>query len=219
MTEETSTPLPPARKNKWAGRRWLDIAVALLALVISIVSIFVAQKSNQSMERVMRAGAWPFVQIGSGNTSDEGVREISFDVANVGTGAAQVYTFEMEVDGAPLPAGGHLLTRLLQACCEEEFTAAAELAGGESAAIGPELSSPVAERFLAPNSSIYALRWQWSEQNAELWAALDRARQSGRIVSTVCYCSVFDDCWIAHTNTFPPEEINYCPDSSRAQSR
>lgn len=209
MTDETPPLLNP-QDPKPTGHRWLDMLVAFSALLISSASIFVAYQSNQSMERLTRASSWPFLQIGSGNSSDEGEPQITFAVSNVGTGPARVYDFDMRVDGRPMPPGGHLLTRLLLACCEAEFNAAAERAGSPAAAFGQEMSAPVAERFLAPNGEIKPLLWQRTEQNRELWTALDRARQSGRITSSVCYCSVFDECWVAHSNSFPPEEVNSC---------
>lgn len=203
-------PINPQDPKK-TGARWLDMMVAFCALLISTASIFVAQQSNQSMERLVRASSWPFIQIGSGNASDEGEAQLAFGITNVGTGPARVHTFEMQVDGRPLPRGAHLLTRVLTACCEAEFDAAIERAGASQVgAMGQEMSSPVAARFLAPNGDIYAMVWPRTEQNAELWTALDQARQSGRITTTVCYCSVFDECWIARSNAFPPEEVNSC---------
>jgi len=215
MTDET--PLSP-QDPKRTGHRWLDMAVALFALLISTVSIFMAQQSNQSMERLVRAGSWPFVQLSSGNADDEGERELAFAVENVGTGPARIYSFAVEVDGERLSASGHLLTNILRACCKDTFDAAvAEV--GLTAVFGAEVSSPVARRFLAPNAAVIAIRWPQNEQNAALWAELDQARQGGRIVTSICYCSVFDECWVARSNAFPPEEIAGCappPQSARA---
>jgi hypothetical protein len=208
--EEAPQPLPNPNDPRRTGHRWLDMVVAFSALMISVVSVFVAQQSNQSMERITRASAWPFIQIGSGNASDEGAAELNFNISNVGTGPARVYTYDVQVDGRPLPPGGHLLTRMLQACCNAEFEAAITRAGGEVAAMDSEMSSPVAERFIAPEGDITSLRWPRTEQNRTLWTALDRARQVGRITTTVCYCSVFDECWIARSDSFPPEETNSC---------
>ncbi|MGE0740767.1 MAG: hypothetical protein AB7O98_05430 [Hyphomonadaceae bacterium] len=216
MTE--GPPLNP-QDPKRTGHRWLDLAVALFALLISSASIFVAYQSNQSMERLVRAGSWPFLQLGSGNVSDDGERQIAFAVSNVGTGPARIHDFEVKVDGAALPQEGHLLTNVLRACCDAEFRAAVAAAGGDVVAIyGDEVSSPVSRRFLAPNDDVTAMRWPRSDTNAALWAALDTARQTGRITQSVCYCSVFDDCWVARSDAFPPEEVNSC-ESAALQTR
>jgi hypothetical protein len=210
MVMTDGPPLNP-QDPKRTGHRWLDLAVALFALLISTASIFVAYRSNQSMERLVRASSWPFLQLGSGNVSDEGVHQIAFGVSNVGTGPARIHSFRMQLDGKPLPTEGHLLTNLLRACCDAEFRAAIEQAdGGIRAVYGNEVSSPVSQRFLAPNDEVTAMRWPRSSANAALWTALDTARQTGRITQSVCYCSVFDECWIAHSNAFPPEEVDSC---------
>jgi hypothetical protein len=26
-----------------------------------------------------------------------------------------------------------------------------------------------------------------------------------------CYCSVFDECWVAEARTFPPRQVERCP--------
>jgi hypothetical protein len=142
--------------------------------------------------------------------SDAGERELAFGVTNVGTGPARVSDFRMTVDGASLPAHGPLLAALLHACCEAEFATAIAQSGSERSATGNDITSPIAQRFLAPNESVYAIRWARAEQNAGLWGALDRARQQGRIAASICYCSVFDDCWVGRSNTFPPFEVDSC---------
>lgn len=218
MTDEVPPPLSP-QDPKRTGHRWLDLGVALSALLISSVSIFVAYQSNQSMERLTRASSWPFIQLGSGNASDEDEDQLAFSISNVGTGPARVYSFEMRVDGQPLPPGNHLLTRLLQACCAAEFAEATAHEGSQVAAMGREMSSPVAERFLAPNGELYALIWPRTDRNAAMWQALDTARQDQRITRSVCYCSVFEECWVAHSNVFPPEEVNSCESTTLQRAR
>lgn len=201
-------PEPPEPKK--TGHRWIDLTVALSALLISVVSIFVAQHTSETMERLVHASSWPFIQLGSGNATGDGVREISFSAENVGTGPARIHSFTMSVDGQPLPQDTHLLTELLRACCNEEFQAASERAGSPVAAIGYEVSSPVAARFLAPNTDVSAMRWRLGDDNEALWRTVDHARQTGRIVTSVCYCSVFDECWIARSDAFPPDDVSSC---------
>ncbi|WP_395647411.1 hypothetical protein [Terricaulis sp.] len=219
MTDETPPPISNPQDPKRTGHRWLDLTVALSALLISAVSIFVAYSSNQSMERIARASSWPFIQLGSGNAADDGAHELSFGVANVGAGPARLYTYDVQIDDKPLPPGGHLLTRMLQACCNEEFSAATARSGSQVSAMGSEMSQPMAERFIAPNTEVLALRWPRTEDNAALWAALDRARQGGRISVSACYCSVFDDCWVAETSVFPPREVASCDSAALARAR
>ena len=204
----TETHLPEPAKT---GRHRLDLFVAIAALTISAVSIFIARDTSQTMERLAHASFWPFLQLGSGNVRDDGVRAITFAMENVGTGPARIHAFELQVDGKPLPHAGHVLTQLLRACCDAEFTTALEANGNDFTAIyGSEVSSPVSRRFLAPDASVIAMSWPRTDANVSVWTALDRARQGGRITMSTCYCSVFDECWIARTNEFPPQEVDRC---------
>lgn len=212
--------MPETPEPKKTGHRWIDLIVAVSALSISVVSIFVARNTSETMEQLAHVSAWPFIQLGSGNATTDGQRELAFGAENVGTGPARIHTFTMSVDGEPLPRDGHLLTNMLRACCADEFRAASERAGGDVAALGYEMSSPVSSRFLAPNAEIYAIRWRRSEDNQALWTSADMARQTGRIVTSVCYCSVFDECWVARSDSFPPEEVNSCtPDEASTRGR
>lgn len=200
---------PPNPKK--TGHRWIDVVVAISALSISVASILVARDTSQTMERLAHASFWPFLQLGSGNVSDEGQHEIAFGVENVGTGPARIHRFDVQVDGQPIQTSGHLLTNILNACCEAEFRAAVDANDGVIVAVyGSEVSSPVANRFLEPNGDITAARWPRTEANRALWTTLDQARQTGRITMSTCYCSVFDECWVARSDTFPPEQVDSC---------
>ena len=210
---------PPEIKR--TGRNWLDTLLGVSAIVVSLTSLYLAYNSNDAMQRLVHASSWPFVQLGSGNTSDDGRFEMAFGLENVGTGPARIHSFEILVDGQQLPSGGHRLTNMLRACCNAEFEAALDANGGDIAAIyGAEVSSPVAHRFLATNDDITAVRWPRTEANRTLWTALDTARQSGRITMSSCYCSAFDECWIASSNTFTPEEVDTCtPEAPGSNAR
>ena len=201
-----------APEPKKTGHRWLDLLVALAALTISLVSIFVARNTSETMERLAHASFWPFLQLGSGNVRDDGTRAVTFAMENVGTGPARIHSFELQVDGKPLPPDGHMLTHVLRACCNAELETALARDGSDMIAIlGNEVSSPVSRRFLAPGAQAIAMSWPRSDVNAAVWSTLDDARQRGRITMTSCYCSVFDECWIARTNEFPPQEVERCP--------
>lgn len=219
MSDDAPAPPPNPNDPKRTGVRWLDMIVACSALLISAVSIFVAYQSNQSMERLTRASAWPFLQLTSSNAGDGGARVLGLGVENVGTGPARVYRYTVEVDDQAVPMDAHLLTEILRACCNAEFEASIAAAGGVLPVYGAEMSSPVSRRFLAPEGGVIAMQWPRTEQNATAWDALDRARQEKRIVASVCYCSVFDECWIARSDTFPPQETDSCERADLQEGR
>lgn len=208
---------PEPRKT---GHRWLDMVVALLALFMSVLSIFVAQHTSQTMERLVHANSWPFLQLGSGNANDDRQPELALVVSNVGTGPARIHAFDVLVDGQPISRERNMTYGVIEACCSDTFQAAVTRAGGDHiAAVGYDLTTPASQIFLASNEDVSPMRWTRNDTNAELWRAVDMARQTGRIQMRACYCSVFDECWIAETNVFPPTPVASCePGASPRES-
>lgn len=209
------TESPEARKT---GHRWVDLFVAFSALFISALSIFMGQQTGNSMEKLVHANSWPFLQLNSGNaTEDGGTGQLAFGVENSGTGPARVHDFYFLVDGERV-RGANYLYSLLRTCCEEELQAATARAGGNQLdAVGTEITSTVSSRFLATGEDVTAIRWPRTEANAALWNMVDQARQTGRITMRACYCSVFDECWIASSDSFPPAAVDRC-EAPEAQS-
>ena len=157
------------------GHRRLDIVLSTVAVVVSLVSIFVAYHTSHSMERLVQANSWPFLQLGHGNAFGEtlaigesSAAQIYFTVMNAGTGPAVIHDFEFRLDGQAITADGGAIDRFLKACCTDQMT--------DGAQIGPTASSPVSQTLLAPNTDLTILRWPLTKDNRELWLALDRVR-------------------------------------------
>ena len=199
------------------GHRGLDIVLSSVAVVISLVSIFVAYHTSHSMERLVQANSWPFLQLGHGNAFGETAvigepssAQIYFTVTNAGTGPAVIHNFEFRLDGQVFPADGGTIDKFLKACCVELLTGDAKAGGNES--------TPIADTVLAPGSNETVLRWPLRPENDKLWHALDRVRQQNRIAMSACYCSVFDECWVADTSTFPPRKVTSCETEATGKS-
>ena len=194
--------------NKKAGRRY-DGALNLAALFISCLSIGLAYLSNQSIERVERASAWPFLQLESGN--DLGDREeMYFLVRNAGTGPARIHSIGYLFDGSPVTAE-FVLDYIAQRCCADARRSMTAAAGDDLlAGYGTIRTAPLAPGFLAASGETVYLSWRKASANEVLWRAIDKARYTKRIGLRVCYCSVFDECWVTETSTFPPKAITSC---------
>lgn len=205
-------PVEAAPEVKKSGLSWVDLLLSITAVFVSACSLFLAQDSSRAMERLVQANSMPFLQLGSGNATDEGVSgQLAFSVRNAGTGPASIHSFAYVVDGREIPMRGFITYAVLRACCEAELERAVAAANGDTiAAIGNDLTSPISQTFLAAGDEAGAWRWARTPTNAELWQAVDRARQEGRITTRACYCSLFEDCWIAESNKFPPTPVDSC---------
>jgi hypothetical protein len=193
------------------GRRAIDLFLAIIALGVSAISIFVAYHTSHNMERLVQANSWPFLQLDHGNAFGEdpeigasGSDQIYFSVTNAGTGPAVLHSFELAMDGRSVKSDGRSIPGFLEICC------AASLSEGDER-LGPIASTPASRTLLAAGATIHVVRWPRTPENTKLWVALDQARQRGRIGMSACYCSAFDECWTADTNSFPPRPVESCP--------
>ena len=94
------------------GHRWIDLALALGALALSIGSIVIAIQNEAAMKRLVTANSWPYLQLGHGNVRD-GAEVIHFDVRNTGIGPAMLEKLVVSYRGQPLREARELLAR----CC------------------------------------------------------------------------------------------------------
>ncbi len=184
-------------------RPHLDILVALAALATSISSIWLALAQGDDMQRLVQAQSWPYIGFHSGNStvdeaSRERVRSLGFTVVNQGVGPARVRWMEVRVDGQAVANTTALMLR------------AAGLPLDARIDRRDAYTSGIQGRVLRAGEEITFLRWHHAAQREPVWSALDKAR-FGRIVIRTCYCSVFDECWISHSETPDPVGVAQCP--------
>jgi hypothetical protein len=193
-------------EHRKTGHTVIDVVVSVCALLISAVSILMAYHTGHNMERLVHANSWPALHLGSGNGSGDAL-VLSFSLHNAGIGPAQIYTLEFTCGDFAM-SWRESLTPLLEACCAE----AVRSVRATNPRWTPEISSlPVAGSFLSPREGVNAFQWPRREAEAKAWNALDRARIQGRVAMRACYCSVFDECWVAETGKFPPRHVPSCP--------
>jgi hypothetical protein len=200
---------PEVRKT---GQHKLDMITSICALGISAISIFMAWDNGNDMQKLVHASSWPALELGSGNHGTDGFA-ISFSLKNAGIGPARVHTFAFFVDHKKIQSP-YLMAGIAELCCSKEWTSGLARTGGDFLRVlGADMSRPIASTFLSPHEEVTAVRWPRTDENLPVWKAVDQARQQGRITMRVCYCSVFDECWIADQESFPPRAVASCPKS------
>lgn len=184
------------------GHRWLDLLLPLSALLISIVSIAIAlhhgkvmQSLVQQNERLVQANSLPYIELGFGSGDATGNARVTMLAINSGVGPAQIRSVVITVDGRPVAN----LKELMDACC----------GGRDDTRV---LSSTLLHRMIRVGETLeYVLI---TGMNAEMPAAqaLSRANNMGRVVTTICYCSVFEECWINASHGMDrPKRVEACP--------
>lgn len=187
-----------------SGHRWIDLIVPIAALFVSVISIWIAYHHGQVMkelveqnERLVQANSLPYLELNNNRTMAEpgsgDKPRIFFSAINRGVGPAQIRSVQVSVDGRPVRSS----RELVEACC-----------GKLTQVIG---SSTLSGRMIQPGQEVRYIEITPTPAGQDQAEAVFNAFLRGRVVATVCYCSVFDECWkLSSTDDGPPQRAQQC---------
>lgn len=182
------------------GHKMLDLTIALSAITISVISLFVAVGHGRTEEKLVAASSWPFLTF----ETDKGGLEaggwtIHLRVQNSGVGPARVKWFRVNLSGIQVRNRADLMSR----CCGVPV-------GDADQQIHRGLvsqNSPVG--VIPAREGIEILTWRARPGNDAIMSKLDGVRS--RLRTEACYCSVLDECWISDlTATAEPHHVDQC---------
>ena len=182
------------------GHGWVDIAIALSAITISVISLFVAVAHGRTEEKLVAASSWPFLTFDTEkNGLDAGAWNVYLILQNSGVGPARVKWLRMSLDGKPIRDRADLMSR----CCG--------VPGGtndEQIPLGLVSENPPIG-VLPARDRVELLTWRARPGHDAIIAKLDGIRH--RLRTEACYCSVLDECWISDlTATAEPRHVDRC---------
>ena len=178
--------------------RWLELAVAVTALVTSVSSIFLAVENGHTMEKLVQANSVPYLEGGFSDVTAEGAKVLSLDLLNRGVGPAHEESMHVTVDGRHVRNLKELMVASLGA--DEGAKAYEEFE--------PSLvANKVPKRFIAAGQSQLVFKLDRS-RDPPLWDLL--AKQQSRWNVDFCYCSVFDECWTVHGKWADDKSVKQC---------
>lgn len=201
-TPEIHPPHVPERKHK--GRRdglphWLELTIAVTALITSVSSIVIAIQHGHTMEKLVEANSVPYLEGGFSDVTDSGAKVMSLDLLNRGVGPAHEESMRVKVDNR--------YVRNLQ-----EFMTASlgpEAGGKAYAALTPSLvANKVPKRFVPAGATQLVFKYPRLPENAQWWDLLQK--QQSRWNVEFCYCSVFDECWFVHGKWADDKPVKQC---------
>jgi hypothetical protein len=195
-------------------RRVIELVIAAAVVAISLASLFTAVYQSIVMRRALEASVWPRLEWE--NSSYDPVRRvnaITFAIANRGVGPARIERVEILLDGARLSDRDALLIE----CCvdgatpEERAAALGMLKARGDVTI---FTSTVDGAALTPGQKHLIVEFERPVEDGPalaLWARMNEVRDT--LDLTVCYCSVFDDCWTtrARGHAQVTEPVRRCP--------
>jgi hypothetical protein len=192
-----------------APRHWLEYVSTFVAVIISVVSLWVAIGSEDANRKMVAASSWPFLQVTSGNSDGQDHPNLNFHVTNAGVGPAKVKSFEVFWKHKPYRTS----FELMHDCCGYEIPTGAPQTATGTLLPGQVSSSRVARDVIRSGEDISFLSYPLVPENVVTWKKFDNARQL-QMSYRICYCSVFDECW---TDTFDfggdagPQRVGVCP--------
>jgi hypothetical protein len=189
------------------GHRWIDLSVAGCALLVSFCSLGLAVHHGKTMERLVEANSRPFLQIIDSNaepTEEGAYREVlSFQMRNAGAGSARVEWFRIDLDGKPVE-DWYAFMRLMQS--EVSAASGTDIAATDR---GQLMTSDVPQ-YLQADGRIPSFHWPRTAENTLLWNYVNGVRMTDRLHMQACYCSIFDECWVADSKVFRPKPVEQC---------
>ena len=173
------------------------LVVSFAALSLGIYQARLMNAQTQLMQSQARASVWPYVSIGY-RISDEGeTLGYTWEINNDGVGPARIESVTLSLDGKPMRTWREVFRVLF----------------GDAAV--PATYSQIYGKVLPPNTNrettIEAVRIPTLEQAKIFYAA------QNRFEITICYCSVYDECWIAHRQDPKAQPTDRCDTSGTVQ--
>lgn len=206
--------------QKKLGIPWYDMAVPIAALFVSFVSIFIAWHHGQVMkelvvqnEKIVEAESFPYVEIDTSDLdSDRRTAAFRLTVQNQGVGPARIGEVTMTVNGQAVPDFPTLIDR----CCAHGLPQSVQRGAKKFRGMknGDVVLSTLRDRMIRPGEAVDAFDWEVTDTNREVIDRLKAGFASNAIRTSICYCSVFDDCWTRTDDDRRPTAVNQCPVAS-----
>jgi hypothetical protein len=161
--------------------------VSASATLIAIAALATAVYQAKLSREQAKASVWPYLL--QGNSGNNGYASI---IQNLGVGPAKIETFEVMVDSQAV----------------KNWAAAADAMGVKLSWKGHRTTS-IHPGIVIPAGAVIDLLQLPDSNDAKLFRSqVDRVRVS------LCYCSVYKDCWTVATKQDAPVPVKVCRDDS-----
>ena len=181
------------------GHRKLDLVLPLAALFVSFLSILIAYHHGSIMkelvaqnERLVQANSLPYLNHSISTLSGTGAGRVTFRVANEGVGPAAIRSVELMLDGRPVANSTQFLERFDIARAQLSVT-------------------NLTNRMVRSGTSVDYFDLTADPTIATQVDRMIAAVQDKRLVVRMCFCSVFEECWLSRGSNSRPVRVEQCP--------
>lgn len=184
------------------ARRGLNFETigSIAAIVIGACALFVAWDQAQIMRKQQHASVLPAVNVASGFSTEDDGYVMTVTLRNDGIGPAMIESAALYIDGEAVKDWPDMRDRLLPPALHHHFSSSLDSAAGMLAA--------------GERSEAIRIVWPRNDETRAGFEALKArvfAADPGQTHFSVCYCSVFDKCWISGPETaVRPQPVRKC---------
>ena len=173
--------------------------LSVAGVFIAIVALYAALTESAAVRQQTAATVWPFVQLLIEDYDTKANAGFTVSLSNAGVGPARMRALRLIVDGVPMRDWEHAVTLL----------------DGKTTA--PVSRNFISDRVISPDETVVML----STTDPDLARRFQASVANENISITYCYCSIFDECWLADSqeDIQNPEPVDECPDFGDAAFR
>ncbi|HPF25214.1 MAG TPA: hypothetical protein P5528_00920 [Steroidobacteraceae bacterium] len=193
-TQPAAEPIPPlSRAEKIFTRLTLwQTVLSVASVVVAVIALYAALTESAAVRKQTAAGVWPFVQLSIDTFDSADSASFTLALRNVGVGPARIRGVRLLLGGEAIHDWAHAV-RKLGASPTSEVT-----------------RNFVTDRVLSRDERVIMIGTHVPDLARRFQAALADPANS----ITFCYCSIFDDCWLADSSQDlqNPKSVESCPD-------
>jgi hypothetical protein len=180
VNDSKSASAKPQRRDIGDAASFIAVALSLLALATSAYQSWLMRNQTQLMQVQSRASVWPSVAIGENDTHTATADEFTWRVDNNGVGPAKIESVQVSLDGKPYRNWQALSAVLVP---DHPFHASQSSING--LVLPPSLNRETTVEMVKLTDQTLARAFHDAQTRFKI---------------EICYCSVYDDCWIANIN-------------------
>lgn len=174
---------------------WQTI-LSVVGVFIAVLALYAALTESDAVRQQTAAAVWPFVQISTADFDSGDRAGFTLSATNAGVGPALVHSMRVVIDGEPMHDWAHVVAHL----------------GG---ALDTQVErNSISNRVLSPSQTVVLI----STMNPALARAFHAVVANPENSVSLCYCSIFDDCWLVDSRdqALSPESVKNCPSFGKA---
>ncbi len=185
------------------NRHWAESALAIGAVVIAAVSLWVGYDTMQTNRQLVAAASWPFLKISESDITPSGRSQLTLMAVNAGIGPAKIESVELRWHGKAYRSS----LELLRACCS--------LPRNPAQAHVSYIIGTLNHTVVRAGQTVNLLRVPNPAQDPAVWspfhAILLPSKPDDGLKFRICYCSAFNECWITNGRRLNPPRVKACP--------